>query len=137
MALRTSQSNGIENSSCVILIIFPFSPLVAEEKQVTEPVKALPVLETADTVLSGSSNENVQTNGIPDDGQSISSTDNLVNDCTGCQYISTKEEMFFIVTTNGMGFGGRKEQKLSSVCPAQVQKGSSSCNLSIYWKYLS
>ncbi|KAF4798340.1 hypothetical protein TURU_065069 [Turdus rufiventris] len=51
---------------------------VAEEKQVAEPVKALPALETADTLLSGSSNENVQTNGIPDDGQSVSSTDNLV-----------------------------------------------------------
>uniref|UniRef100_A0A8C9NLX6 ARF guanine nucleotide exchange factor 2 n=1 Tax=Serinus canaria TaxID=9135 RepID=A0A8C9NLX6_SERCA len=79
---RASQSHGIENS-CMILIIFPFSPLVAEEKLVTEPVKALPALETADTLLSGSSNENVQTNGIPDDGQSVSSTDNLVNNCTG------------------------------------------------------
>uniref|UniRef100_A0A8C0FHM1 ADP ribosylation factor guanine nucleotide exchange factor 2 n=1 Tax=Bubo bubo TaxID=30461 RepID=A0A8C0FHM1_BUBBB len=70
----------------VILISYPFSPLVAEEKQVTETVKALPALETADTVLSGSSNENVQTNGIPDDGQSVSSTDNLVNNFTG--YVS-------------------------------------------------
>uniref|UniRef100_A0A8C3VK88 ADP ribosylation factor guanine nucleotide exchange factor 2 n=1 Tax=Catharus ustulatus TaxID=91951 RepID=A0A8C3VK88_CATUS len=59
---------------------------LAEEKQVTEPVKALPALETADTLLSGSSNENVQTNGIPDDGQSVSSTDNLVNNFTG--YVS-------------------------------------------------
>uniref|UniRef100_A0A8C5TMT2 ADP ribosylation factor guanine nucleotide exchange factor 2 n=1 Tax=Malurus cyaneus samueli TaxID=2593467 RepID=A0A8C5TMT2_9PASS len=49
---------------------------------VTEPVKALPALETADALLSDSSNENVQTNGIPDDGQSVSSTDNLVNNCT-------------------------------------------------------
>uniref|UniRef100_A0A672UAQ8 ARF guanine nucleotide exchange factor 2 n=1 Tax=Strigops habroptila TaxID=2489341 RepID=A0A672UAQ8_STRHB len=62
--------------------LFPFSPLVAEEKQVTETVKALPALETAD-ILSGSSNENVQTNGIPDDGQSVSSTDNLVSNFTG------------------------------------------------------
>uniref|UniRef100_A0A8D2QT25 ADP ribosylation factor guanine nucleotide exchange factor 2 n=1 Tax=Zosterops lateralis melanops TaxID=1220523 RepID=A0A8D2QT25_ZOSLA len=84
--LRASQSHGIENSSCVILIVFPFSPSVAEEKQVTEPAKALPALETADTPLSGSSNENVQTNGISDDGQSVSSTDNLVNNCTDCQY---------------------------------------------------
>lgn len=45
--------------------------------------KALPAVETADTVLSGSSSENVQTNGIPDDGQSVSSTDNLVNNFTG------------------------------------------------------
>uniref|UniRef100_A0A8C5X3U6 ADP ribosylation factor guanine nucleotide exchange factor 2 n=1 Tax=Malurus cyaneus samueli TaxID=2593467 RepID=A0A8C5X3U6_9PASS len=37
---------------------------------------------TADALLSDSSNENVQTNGIPDDGQSVSSTDNLVNNCT-------------------------------------------------------
>ncbi|RMB95932.1 hypothetical protein DUI87_28046 [Hirundo rustica rustica] len=51
---------------------------VAEEKQVIEPVKALPAVETADTLLSGSSSENVQTNGISDDGQSVSSTDNLV-----------------------------------------------------------
>ncbi|XP_050837938.1 brefeldin A-inhibited guanine nucleotide-exchange protein 2 isoform X2 [Serinus canaria] len=58
---------------------------VAEEKLVTEPVKALPALETADTLLSGSSNENVQTNGIPDDGQSVSSTDNLETDVSGHQ----------------------------------------------------
>lgn len=57
---------------------------MAEEKQVTETVKALPASETADITLSGSSNENVQTNGIPDDGQSVSSTDNLVNNFTGC-----------------------------------------------------
>uniref|UniRef100_A0A8C4TSJ7 ADP ribosylation factor guanine nucleotide exchange factor 2 n=1 Tax=Falco tinnunculus TaxID=100819 RepID=A0A8C4TSJ7_FALTI len=56
---------------------------LAEEKQITETVTALPALETADTVLSGSSSENVQTNGIPDDGQSVSSTDNLVNNFTG------------------------------------------------------
>uniref|UniRef100_A0A8B9SWV5 ARF guanine nucleotide exchange factor 2 n=1 Tax=Anas platyrhynchos TaxID=8839 RepID=A0A8B9SWV5_ANAPL len=59
---------------------------LAEEKQVTELVKALPAVETADTALSVSSNENVQTNGIPDDGQSVSSTDNLVNNFTG--YVS-------------------------------------------------
>uniref|UniRef100_A0A8C5IKK0 ADP ribosylation factor guanine nucleotide exchange factor 2 n=1 Tax=Junco hyemalis TaxID=40217 RepID=A0A8C5IKK0_JUNHY len=82
---KASQSRGIENS-CMIFIIFPFSPLVAEEKQVTESAEALPALETADTLLSGSSNENVQTNGIPDDGQSVSSADNLVNNCTG--YVS-------------------------------------------------
>ncbi|XP_071303001.1 brefeldin A-inhibited guanine nucleotide-exchange protein 2 isoform X3 [Agelaius tricolor] len=58
---------------------------VAEEKQVTEPVKALPALETVDTLLSGSSTENVQTNGIPDDGQSVSSTDNLETDVSGHQ----------------------------------------------------
>uniref|UniRef100_H0ZF05 ARF guanine nucleotide exchange factor 2 n=1 Tax=Taeniopygia guttata TaxID=59729 RepID=H0ZF05_TAEGU len=58
---------------------------VVEEKQVTEPVKALPVLEAADTLLSGSSNENVQTNGVPDDGQSVSSTDNLESDVSGHQ----------------------------------------------------
>ncbi|XP_016158759.1 PREDICTED: brefeldin A-inhibited guanine nucleotide-exchange protein 2 isoform X2 [Ficedula albicollis] len=58
---------------------------VAEEKQVTEPVKALPALETADTLVSGSNNENVQTNGIPDDGQSVSSTDNLETDVSGHQ----------------------------------------------------
>lgn len=68
----------------MILIDFTFSHLVAEEKQVTETVKALPALETADIALSGSSNENVQTNGIPDDRQSVSSTDNLVNNFTGC-----------------------------------------------------
>uniref|UniRef100_A0A803V427 ARF guanine nucleotide exchange factor 2 n=1 Tax=Ficedula albicollis TaxID=59894 RepID=A0A803V427_FICAL len=82
---RASQRRGIENSSCMILIIFPFSSLVAEEKQVTEPVKALPALETADTLVSGSNNENVQTNGIPDDGQSVSSTDNLETDVSGHQ----------------------------------------------------
>ncbi|NXQ23651.1 BIG2 protein, partial [Alaudala cheleensis] len=58
---------------------------MAEEKQVTEPGRALPPLETADTLLSGSSNENVQTNGIPDDGQSVSSTDNLETDVPGPQ----------------------------------------------------
>ncbi|XP_059683338.1 brefeldin A-inhibited guanine nucleotide-exchange protein 2 [Gavia stellata] len=58
---------------------------VAEEKQITETVKALPALETADIALSGSSNENVQTNGIPDDGQSVSSTDNLETDVSGHQ----------------------------------------------------
>uniref|UniRef100_A0A8C5TJW2 ADP ribosylation factor guanine nucleotide exchange factor 2 n=1 Tax=Malurus cyaneus samueli TaxID=2593467 RepID=A0A8C5TJW2_9PASS len=58
---------------------------MAEEKQVTEPVKALPALETADALLSDSSNENVQTNGIPDDGQSVSSTDNLEADISGHQ----------------------------------------------------
>uniref|UniRef100_U3KEN4 ARF guanine nucleotide exchange factor 2 n=1 Tax=Ficedula albicollis TaxID=59894 RepID=U3KEN4_FICAL len=58
---------------------------MAEEKQVTEPVKALPALETADTLVSGSNNENVQTNGIPDDGQSVSSTDNLETDVSGHQ----------------------------------------------------
>lgn len=68
----------------MILISFPFFPLVAEEKQITETVKALPALDTADIALSGSSNENVQTNGIPDDGQSVSSTDNLVNNFAGC-----------------------------------------------------
>uniref|UniRef100_A0A8C6J397 Uncharacterized protein n=1 Tax=Melopsittacus undulatus TaxID=13146 RepID=A0A8C6J397_MELUD len=79
---RASQSHGIQKVLWVILSSFPFSPLVAEEKQVTETVKALPALETAD-ILSGSSNENVQTNGIPDDGQSVSSTDNLVSNFTG------------------------------------------------------
>uniref|UniRef100_A0A8B9SZL7 ARF guanine nucleotide exchange factor 2 n=1 Tax=Anas platyrhynchos TaxID=8839 RepID=A0A8B9SZL7_ANAPL len=59
--------------------------LLAEEKQVTELVKALPAVETADTALSVSSNENVQTNGIPDDGQSVSSTDNLETDVSGHQ----------------------------------------------------
>lgn len=68
----------------MILISFPFSNSAAEEKQVTETVNAPPVLETADSALSGSSSENVQTNGIPDDGQSVSSTDNLVNNFTGC-----------------------------------------------------
>ncbi|OXB61024.1 hypothetical protein ASZ78_015021 [Callipepla squamata] len=58
---------------------------VAEEKQGTEMAKALPAIETADTVLSGSSSENVQTNGIPDDGQSVSSTDNLEADVSGHQ----------------------------------------------------
>uniref|UniRef100_A0A8C6J379 Uncharacterized protein n=1 Tax=Melopsittacus undulatus TaxID=13146 RepID=A0A8C6J379_MELUD len=82
---KTSQSHGIQKVLWVILSSFPFSPLVAEEKQVTETVKALPALETAD-ILSGSSNENVQTNGIPDDGQSVSSTDNLVSNFTG--YVS-------------------------------------------------
>uniref|UniRef100_A0A803XXG2 SEC7 domain-containing protein n=1 Tax=Meleagris gallopavo TaxID=9103 RepID=A0A803XXG2_MELGA len=66
-------------------LYFSFSPLVAEEKQVTEMAKALPAVETADTVLSGSSSENVQTNGIPDDGQSVSSTDNLEADISGHQ----------------------------------------------------
>lgn len=56
---------------------------MAEDKQVTETVTALPALETVD-ILSGSNNENVQTNGIPDDGQSVSSTDNLVSSFTGC-----------------------------------------------------
>uniref|UniRef100_A0A8B9S4U9 ADP ribosylation factor guanine nucleotide exchange factor 2 n=1 Tax=Apteryx owenii TaxID=8824 RepID=A0A8B9S4U9_APTOW len=55
----------------------------AEEKHVIETVETLPALETADIALSGSSNENVQTNGIPDDRQSVSSTDNLVNNFTG------------------------------------------------------
>uniref|UniRef100_A0A8C0B6K7 ADP ribosylation factor guanine nucleotide exchange factor 2 n=1 Tax=Buteo japonicus TaxID=224669 RepID=A0A8C0B6K7_9AVES len=72
----------------VILIDFTFSHLVAEEKQVTETVKALPALETADIALSGSSNENVQTNGIPDDRQSVSSTDNLETDVSGHQAAS-------------------------------------------------
>ncbi|XP_010567976.1 PREDICTED: brefeldin A-inhibited guanine nucleotide-exchange protein 2 isoform X2 [Haliaeetus leucocephalus] len=61
---------------------------VAEEKQVTETVKAPPALETADIALSGSSNENVQTNGIPDDRQSVSSTDNLETDVSGHQAAS-------------------------------------------------
>uniref|UniRef100_A0A669P011 ADP ribosylation factor guanine nucleotide exchange factor 2 n=1 Tax=Phasianus colchicus TaxID=9054 RepID=A0A669P011_PHACC len=74
----------MENQS--FQLYFSFSPLVAEEKQVTEMAKALPAVETADTILSGSSSENIQTNGIPDDGQSVSSTDNLVNNFTG--YIS-------------------------------------------------
>uniref|UniRef100_A0A8B9J1X8 ADP ribosylation factor guanine nucleotide exchange factor 2 n=1 Tax=Amazona collaria TaxID=241587 RepID=A0A8B9J1X8_9PSIT len=79
---RASQSHRIQKAQWVILISFLFSPLVAEEKQVTETVKALPALETSD-ILSGSSNENIQTNGIPDDGQSVSSTDNLVSNFTG------------------------------------------------------
>ncbi|XP_009076409.1 PREDICTED: brefeldin A-inhibited guanine nucleotide-exchange protein 2-like, partial [Acanthisitta chloris] len=58
---------------------------VAEEKQVTEAGRALPAVETAETVVSGSSSENVQTNGIPDDGQSVSSTDNLEADVSGHQ----------------------------------------------------
>uniref|UniRef100_A0A669P3B7 ADP ribosylation factor guanine nucleotide exchange factor 2 n=1 Tax=Phasianus colchicus TaxID=9054 RepID=A0A669P3B7_PHACC len=53
--------------------------------QVTEMAKALPAVETADTILSGSSSENIQTNGIPDDGQSVSSTDNLEADISGHQ----------------------------------------------------
>lgn len=56
--------------------------------------KALPAVETADTVLSGSSSENVQTNGIPDDGQSVSSTDNLVNNFTGCLCMDRKGGKF-------------------------------------------
>uniref|UniRef100_A0A8B9IBQ5 ARF guanine nucleotide exchange factor 2 n=1 Tax=Anser brachyrhynchus TaxID=132585 RepID=A0A8B9IBQ5_9AVES len=67
----------------------------AEEKQVTEMVKALPAVETADTALSVSSNENVQTNGILDDGQSVSSTDNLVNNFTGCLCMDRNEKYFF------------------------------------------
>ncbi|XP_010225307.1 PREDICTED: brefeldin A-inhibited guanine nucleotide-exchange protein 2-like, partial [Tinamus guttatus] len=58
---------------------------VAEEKHVIETVKALPALETSDIALSGSSSENVQTNGIPDDRQSVSSTDNLETDVPGHQ----------------------------------------------------
>uniref|UniRef100_A0A672UCQ9 ARF guanine nucleotide exchange factor 2 n=1 Tax=Strigops habroptila TaxID=2489341 RepID=A0A672UCQ9_STRHB len=84
LTLSASGDHGIKQAQPVILISFPFSPLVAEEKQVTETVKALPALETAD-ILSGSSNENVQTNGIPDDGQSVSSTDNLETDVSGHQ----------------------------------------------------
>uniref|UniRef100_A0A8B9PBM6 ADP ribosylation factor guanine nucleotide exchange factor 2 n=1 Tax=Apteryx owenii TaxID=8824 RepID=A0A8B9PBM6_APTOW len=57
----------------------------AEEKHVIETVETLPALETADIALSGSSNENVQTNGIPDDRQSVSSTDNLETDVPGHQ----------------------------------------------------
>uniref|UniRef100_A0A663N2F2 ADP ribosylation factor guanine nucleotide exchange factor 2 n=2 Tax=Neoaves TaxID=3078114 RepID=A0A663N2F2_ATHCN len=83
---RMENQASWDKKSSVGDLNFPFSPLVAEEKQVTETVKALPALETADTVLSGSSNENIQTNGIPDDGQSVSSTDNLVNNFTG--YVS-------------------------------------------------
>lgn len=81
-----------DNVSERFQLYFSFSPLVAEEKQVTELIKALPAVETADTALSVSSNENVQTNGIPDDGQSVSSTDNLVNNFTGCQCMDRKEK---------------------------------------------
>ncbi|EOB03629.1 Brefeldin A-inhibited guanine nucleotide-exchange protein 2, partial [Anas platyrhynchos] len=87
VSCRASQMSW-DNVSERFQLYFSFSPLVAEEKQVTELVKALPAVETADTALSVSSNENVQTNGIPDDGQSVSSTDNLVNNFTGCQYVS-------------------------------------------------
>ncbi|NWX95227.1 BIG2 protein, partial [Nothoprocta ornata] len=58
---------------------------MAEEKHVIGTVKAQPILETPDIALSGSSNENVQTNGIPDDRQSVSSTDNLETDVSGHQ----------------------------------------------------
>ncbi|NXP72451.1 BIG2 protein, partial [Ramphastos sulfuratus] len=58
---------------------------VAEEKQITETVKTLPASDATDLALSSSSNENVQTNGIPDDGQSVSSTDNLETDVSGHQ----------------------------------------------------
>lgn len=73
-----------ENAQWMILISFTYSHLEAEEKQITETVKTLPPSDATDLALSSSSNENVQTNGIPDDGQSVSSTDNLVNYFTEC-----------------------------------------------------
>lgn len=94
---------------------FSFSPLVAEEKQVTETVKALPSLETADIALPGSSNENVQTNGIPDDGQSVSSTDNLVNNSIGCRCVFRKGETFLSCQLMRWGFGEERDRSFN-VC---------------------
>uniref|UniRef100_A0A7M4ERG5 ARF guanine nucleotide exchange factor 2 n=1 Tax=Crocodylus porosus TaxID=8502 RepID=A0A7M4ERG5_CROPO len=59
---------------------------VAEEKHVvSETVRASSESEAVDLAHSGCSNENVQTNGIPDDRQSVSSTDNLETDVPGPQ----------------------------------------------------
>lgn len=76
--------------------------------------KALPAIETADTVLSGSSSENVQTNGISDDGQSVSSTDNLVNNFTGCLCMDRKGEQFSHQLIQ-WDFGERRDRRLN-VC---------------------
>ncbi|XP_019365433.1 PREDICTED: brefeldin A-inhibited guanine nucleotide-exchange protein 2 isoform X2 [Gavialis gangeticus] len=59
---------------------------VAEEKHVvSETLRASSESEAVDLAHSGCSNENVQTNGIPDDRQSVSSTDNLETDVPGPQ----------------------------------------------------
>ncbi|EMP35746.1 Brefeldin A-inhibited guanine nucleotide-exchange protein 2 [Chelonia mydas] len=59
---------------------------VAEEKHVlAEIARPASELEAVDLAPDGGINENVQTNGIPDDRQSISSTDNLEMDVPGSQ----------------------------------------------------
>ncbi|XP_065422753.1 brefeldin A-inhibited guanine nucleotide-exchange protein 2 isoform X8 [Chrysemys picta bellii] len=59
---------------------------VAEEKHVAAETATPPSeLEAVDLAPAGGINENVQTNGIPDDRQSVSSTDNLETDVPGSQ----------------------------------------------------
>uniref|UniRef100_A0A7M4ER21 ARF guanine nucleotide exchange factor 2 n=1 Tax=Crocodylus porosus TaxID=8502 RepID=A0A7M4ER21_CROPO len=59
--------------------------LLFEKHVVSETVRASSESEAVDLAHSGCSNENVQTNGIPDDRQSVSSTDNLETDVPGPQ----------------------------------------------------
>uniref|UniRef100_A0A8C3IVL5 SEC7 domain-containing protein n=1 Tax=Chrysemys picta bellii TaxID=8478 RepID=A0A8C3IVL5_CHRPI len=59
---------------------------LAEEKHVAAETATPPSeLEAVDLAPAGGINENVQTNGIPDDRQSVSSTDNLETDVPGSQ----------------------------------------------------
>uniref|UniRef100_A0A8C0J4B4 ARF guanine nucleotide exchange factor 2 n=1 Tax=Chelonoidis abingdonii TaxID=106734 RepID=A0A8C0J4B4_CHEAB len=59
---------------------------LAEEKHVaTETATPPSELEALDLAPAGGINENVQTNGIPDDRHSVSSTDNLETDVPGSQ----------------------------------------------------
>uniref|UniRef100_A0A7M4FX65 ARF guanine nucleotide exchange factor 2 n=1 Tax=Crocodylus porosus TaxID=8502 RepID=A0A7M4FX65_CROPO len=63
----------------------PENYIVSEKHVVSETVRASSESEAVDLAHSGCSNENVQTNGIPDDRQSVSSTDNLETDVPGPQ----------------------------------------------------
>uniref|UniRef100_A0A8C4VX82 SEC7 domain-containing protein n=1 Tax=Gopherus evgoodei TaxID=1825980 RepID=A0A8C4VX82_9SAUR len=59
---------------------------LAEEKHVATETATLPSeLEAVDLAPAAGINENVQTNGIPDDRHSVSSTDNLETDVPGSQ----------------------------------------------------
>ncbi|XP_009697452.1 PREDICTED: brefeldin A-inhibited guanine nucleotide-exchange protein 2-like, partial [Cariama cristata] len=84
-ASEETTDGGKEMVKCILEDVVKSAVKVAEEKQVTDRAEALPALEMADIVLPGSNSENVQTNGIPDDGQSVSSTDNLETDVSGHQ----------------------------------------------------
>uniref|UniRef100_A0A7M4ER66 ARF guanine nucleotide exchange factor 2 n=1 Tax=Crocodylus porosus TaxID=8502 RepID=A0A7M4ER66_CROPO len=65
--------------------------LLFEKHVVSETVRASSESEAVDLAHSGCSNENVQTNGIPDDRQSVSSTDNLVNTAAKFSHILQKD----------------------------------------------
>lgn len=94
---------------------------MSEEKHVSETVRASSESEAVDLAHSGCSNENVQTNGIPDDRQSVSSTDNLVNNfhdyyISNILLLGRKDKAKIILMLLSCQFGLKKNWAVQVLC---------------------